>query len=95
MFRAVAKQALAEPLFARPGKTLGRGKVAGQTAESAAELFVDLADLDDLFQGGADEVGEALPGVFPKGAESWVRLPGSGEPWIPSGGRIAEHIIQL
>jgi hypothetical protein len=35
---------------------------------------MNLANLDDLFERGADKVGEALPRVFAKGAEAWIFL---------------------
>ena len=37
-------------------------------AESLAEAGVDLADLNDLFEGGADKIGEAFPRIFTKGS---------------------------
>lgn len=36
-------------------------------AEGVAEAGVDLADLNDLFERGADKVGKALPRIFAKG----------------------------
>jgi hypothetical protein len=92
VFGAVAELALAEPFFTRAGEALGRGEVAGRAAESAAEAIIDLADLDDLFEGGADEVGETFPGILAEGAEAGMGLAGLGKPrvlgLVPSQERI-------
>jgi hypothetical protein len=40
---------------------------------------MNLADLNDLFERGADKVGKALPRVFAKGAEAWIFLHGGQE----------------
>ena len=40
---------------------------------------MNLADLNDLFQRGADKVGKALPRVFAKGAKAWIILHGGEE----------------
>jgi hypothetical protein len=37
-------------------------------AESLAEAGVDLADLNDLFEGRADKIGEAFPRIFTQGS---------------------------
>ena len=37
-------------------------------AESLAEAGVDLANLNDLFEGGADKIGEAFPRIFTQGS---------------------------
>jgi hypothetical protein len=37
---------------------------------------MNLADLDDLFQRGADKVSKALPRVFAKGTQAWIFLYG-------------------
>ena len=82
MFGAVAELASAEALFPRLGETLGRGEVTGWTAKGAAKALVDLADLDNLLEGGADEVGKALPGILTERTESRVGLAGLGEPRV-------------
>jgi len=92
VFGTVTELALAEPLFARSGESLGRGKVAGRTAEGAAEAFVDLANLDDLLQRGADKVGEALPWVLAQGAEAGMGFAGLGEPRIPGMAQSQERV---
>lgn len=38
------------------------------TAEGVAKAGVDLADLNDLLEGGADKIGEAFPRIFTKGS---------------------------
>lgn len=53
-----------------------------RTAEGVAQAGVNLADLDDLFEGGADEVGEAFPRVFAQRAEAGVLLKGGAKVWI-------------
>jgi len=92
VFGAIAELALAEPLFARPGQSLGGGKVAGRAAEGAAEAFVDLADLNDLLQGRADKVGETLPRVLAQGAEAGMGFAGPGKPGVPGLGQSQERI---
>lgn len=89
---AIAELALAKPFFPRLRETGRRGKIPDGSAESAAQALIDLADLDDLLQGGADEVGEALPRIFPEGPKSRVGLPGLGQPWIFSGARVQEGV---
>jgi hypothetical protein len=37
---------------------------------------MNLADLDDLFERGADKVGKALPRVFAEGTQAWIFLHG-------------------
>jgi len=62
----VAKGAFAQGSFSCFSKN-GRGwEKAGGAAESRAEVGMDLANLGDLFERGANEISEALPGVFPK-----------------------------
>lgn len=92
MFGPVAELALAEPLFARAGEALGRGKVATWSAEGTAETLVDLADLDDLFQGRADKIGEALPGIFAQGTKARMGCAGLGKPGIAGRGPAQQGI---
>jgi len=82
MFGAVAELAGAQGLFPGAGHLGGGGKIPGGFAEGLPEACVDLADLNDLLQGGADEVGQAFPRIFPKGPKSWVGLTGLGQPRI-------------
>jgi hypothetical protein len=35
---------------------------------------MNLANLDDLFERGANKVGKALPRVFAKGTQTWIFL---------------------
>ena len=68
VFGAIAETAGAKGGFARFCENLGgRERVVG-AAESLAEAGVDLADLNDLFEGGADKIGEAFPRIFTKGS---------------------------
>jgi len=68
VFGAVTEGARAQPAFARFCENLGgRERVVG-AAESLAEVGVDLADLNNLFEGGADKIGEAFPWIFTKGS---------------------------
>jgi hypothetical protein len=62
----VTKGTVAQRLFSRFGKDGGRWEKAGWAAESRAEVAMDLANLGDLLERGANEISEALPGVFPK-----------------------------
>jgi len=48
-------------------------------SEGLAQAGMNLADLDDLFERGADKVGKALPRVFAKGAKTWILLYGGEE----------------
>ena len=48
-------------------------------AEGGAKASMDLANMGDLFEGGADEVGQALPRVFAEGAKSGMELDGSDQ----------------
>ena len=63
---SVAEGTVAQRLFSRFGKDGGRWEKAGWAAESRAEVGMDLANLGDLLERGANEISEALPGVFPK-----------------------------
>ena len=92
VFGAVTELALAEPFFARPGEALGRGKVTGQAAEGAPEAVIDLADLNDLLQRGADKVGEALPGILAQGAEAGMGFAGLGKPGVAGVGQSQQGI---
>lgn len=78
----VAEGAGAKGGFARLGKSFGGGKEVLRTAEGVAQAGVNLADLDDLFEGGADEVGEAFPRVLAQRAEAGVLLKGGAKVWI-------------
>ena len=62
----VTEGTVAKGLFSRFGKDGGRWEKAGGAAESRAEVGMDLANLGDLLERGANEISEALPGVFPK-----------------------------
>jgi hypothetical protein len=57
-----------------------------------SEACIDLADLDDLFEGGADEVGQALPRIFPEGPKSRMGLPSLRQPRIFSGAGAQEGV---
>jgi len=69
---------LAKSFLAGTGKAGGGRKIPTGSSQGAAEALVDLADLDDLLEGRADEVGEAFPGIFAEGAQARMRLPGLG-----------------
>ena len=43
-------------------------------SEGLAQAAVNLADLYDLFERGADKVGKAFPRVFAKGTQAWIFL---------------------
>lgn len=73
----VAKGAVAEGLFSRLGEGGGGGKRAGGASESGAQVGMDLANLGDLLEGGADKVHQALPRVLTKGTQARM-LPGGG-----------------
>ena len=88
----VAELAGAQGLFPCAGQARGGGKVAVGTTEGSAQAFVDLADLDDLFQGGTDEVGEAFPGILPEGAKAGMPLPRMGQPPVPGGRGKKERV---
>jgi hypothetical protein len=45
-------------------------------SEGLAQTGMNLADLDDLLEGGADKVCKALPRVFAKWAQTWIFLYG-------------------
>ena len=92
VFGAIAELALAEPLFPRPGETGRGGKIPARSAEREPEPFIDLADLDDLLEGGADEVGEAFPGILAERAQAGMDFAGLGEPPVPGGARNEKQI---
>ena len=50
-------------------------------SEGLAQAGMNLADLDDLFERGADKVGKAFPRVLAKGTQTWIFLH-SGEEMI-------------
>ena len=65
---------------------------------------MDLADVGDLFERGADKVGQALPRVFAERAKSGMELDGSdqvrvrGEMGLEEGGKIeveGEVVVDL
>jgi len=62
----VAQGTVAKGLFSRFGKDGGGWERAGWAAESRAEVGMDLANLSDLLERGADKISEALPRVFTK-----------------------------
>lgn len=64
---SVAEGTVAQRLFSRFGKDGGRWKKAVGATEYRAEVGMDLANLGDLLERGADKISEALPGVFTKG----------------------------
>ena len=43
-------------------------------SEGLAQTGMNLTDLDDLFERGADKVGKALPRVFAEGTQAWIFL---------------------
>lgn len=45
-----------------------------RASESLAQASMNLPDLDDLFERGADKVRKALPRVFAKWAQTWIFL---------------------
>jgi len=47
-----------------------------RASESLAQASMNLPDLDDLFERGADKVRKALPRVFAKWAQTWIFLYG-------------------
>ena len=96
VFGAIAELALAEPFFACPGQPGGRGKIPVGPAEDAAEAIVDLPDLDNLLQGGADEIGKALPGILAQGPEAGMGFAGPGQPRVTGSGGEQQGIqIQI
>ena len=62
----VAESAVAQRLLSRFGKDGGRWEKASGATECRAEVGMDLANLVDLLERGADKIGEALPRVFTK-----------------------------
>lgn len=92
MFGAVAELAGAQGFFPGAGHLGRRGEIPGRFAEGLPEAGVDLTDLDDLFEGGADEVGQALPRIFPEGPKSRMGLPSLRQPRIFSGAGAQEGV---
>jgi len=91
MLRPVPQLTAAQGLFPRAGEPFGGGKIAVGTPEGQPEPFVDLADLDDLLERGADEIGEALPWILAEGAEAGMGLKGFRQPAIPLRGGMEER----
>ena len=79
MFGAVPEGTFSKGKFARFGEAGGRGEALVGAAEGGAKASMDLANMGDLFEGGADEVDQALPRVLAEGAKSRVELDGSSE----------------
>lgn len=92
MLRAVAQLTATQGLFPRAGEAFGGGEFAAGTPEGQPDSFVDLADLDDLLERGADEVREALPGILAEGAEAGMGLTGFRQPAISAGGGMEEKV---
>ena len=92
VFGPVAELAFAETGLTGTGEAGRGGKIPLGSAESAAKPVVDLPDLDDLLEGGADEVGEALPGILAERPETGVGLAGFGQPGIPGGDGAEEGV---
>ena len=63
---SVAEGAFAQRLLSRFGKDGWRWKKASGATECRAEVGMDLANLSDLLERGADKISEALPRVFTK-----------------------------
>ena len=85
VFGSIAEAARAESGFARLCQKAGGWEKMVGTTESLAEAGVDLADLDDLFERGADKIGEAFPGIFAEGSQSGVSFLGGGEGEVGGG----------
>ena len=68
VFGSIAEAARAESGFARLCQKAGGWEKMVGTTESLAEAGVDLANLNDLFEGGADKIGEAFPRIFTQGS---------------------------
>ena len=81
----VPEAAGAQGGFARMRQKAGGWEKMVGTTESLAEAGVDLADLDDLFERGADKIGEAFPGIFAEGSQSGVSFLGGGEGEVGGG----------
>ena len=73
---AIAEGALAKGFLPCLGEGRWGGELAGGSTKSSAKVRVDLTDLGDLFQGGADKVGEAFPGIFSKKTKTGKFLDG-------------------
>ena len=82
---AIAEGTLAEGFLSCLGEGGWGGELAGGSTKSGAKVRVDLTDLGDLFQGGADKVGEAFPGIFAEGSQSGVSFLGGGEGEVGGG----------
>ena len=85
MAGTVPETAGAKGGFARVRQKAGGREKMVVTTESLAEAGVDLADLDDLFERGADKIGEAFPGIFAEGSQSRVSFLGGGEGEVGGG----------
>ena len=92
MLRAVAQLTATQGLFPRAGEAFGGGEFAAGTPEGQPDPFVDLADLDDLLERGADEVREALPWILAEGAEAGMGLTGFRQPAVSAGGGMEEKV---
>ncbi len=73
---AIAEGALAKGFLPCLGEGRWGGELAGGSTKSSAKVRVDLTDLGDLFQGGADKVGEAFPRILSKRAKTGKLLDG-------------------
>lgn len=63
---SVAEGAFAQGSFSCFSKDGWRWKKASGATECRAEVGMDLANLSDLLERGADKISEALPRVFTK-----------------------------
>lgn len=102
---AVSEAAGAEGGFAGGGEGLGawvgglEGEAGGRAglAEAVAEGKGDFADVGDLFEGGGDEGGEALPGGLADEAEAWAPVHGAAEGEVvgrEGGGEGGEVVVE-
>ena len=73
---AIAEGAGAAGFLSCVGEGGWGGELTGGSTKSSAKVRVDLTDLGDLFQGGADKVGEALPGILSERAKTGKFLDG-------------------
>ena len=90
VFGAVAELALAQSLFASPSEASRGGKITTRSPEGPAEAVIDLANLDDLFEGRADKVGETFPWILAERAEAGMGLKGFRQPAISLRGGMEE-----
>lgn len=96
VFGTVTELAFPESRLPGAGEAARRGKIPAGSPESLAQALVDLADLDDLLEGGADEVGKALPRILTQGAQAGVGLAGLGKPRVLGGVRTEQGVeLQL